>query len=233
MWLFPTPGGAWTRNTRGAVGSSRASAIVSATATSRRACSGRGVAPPGKCARRSSAVRSPSNRISRRIVSWAYGGEPDAAGAAVLGGRAGGGRARPGAADPRARPSQPTRVDAAEGDARPRRVERGRGAARGARGDRLSGRGRARAGRGDVLVPARRAADQEDGALVPHAAAREGRRPRPGGGRGRVARARRGAPPPPVRLGPSPRRGPAPLGHREEPRAVLPGDLLGHLHREL
>src|SRR5207245_11469160 len=71
-------------------------------------------------------VRSPSNRISRRIVSWAYGGEADAAGAAVLGGRAGGGRARAGAADPRARPSQPTRVDAAEGDARPRRVERDR-----------------------------------------------------------------------------------------------------------
>src|SRR5207244_12407615 len=87
-------------------------------------------------------VRSPSNRISRRIVSWAYGGEPDAAGAAVLGGRAGGGRARPGAADPRARPSQPTRVDAAEGDARPRPVTRGRGAARGWRRDRISGRGR-------------------------------------------------------------------------------------------
>ncbi|PYO20878.1 MAG: hypothetical protein DMD88_10360 [Candidatus Rokuibacteriota bacterium] len=68
MWLFPTPGGAWTRNTRGAVGSSRASAIVSATATSRRACSGRGVAPPGKCARRSSA--SVLLRIGSRVASY-------------------------------------------------------------------------------------------------------------------------------------------------------------------
>src|SRR3989442_1918716 len=68
MWLFPTPGGAWTRNTRGAVGSSRASAIVSATATSRRACSGRGVAPPGKCSRRSSA--SFLLRIGSRVASY-------------------------------------------------------------------------------------------------------------------------------------------------------------------
>src|SRR2546429_7250622 len=68
MWLFPTPGGAWTRNTRGAVGSSRASAIVAATATRRRACSGRGVAPPGKCARRSSA--SVLLRIGSRVASY-------------------------------------------------------------------------------------------------------------------------------------------------------------------
>src|SRR2546430_10379061 len=92
MWLLPTPGGPSTRNTRGAAGSSRASAIASATAASRRACSGRGVTPAGKCARRSSASVLPSSWVSRRIVSWAYGGEADAAAAAVLGGGGGGGR---------------------------------------------------------------------------------------------------------------------------------------------
>src|SRR5439155_3133969 len=122
MWLLPTPGGPSTRNTRGAAGSSRASAIASATAASRRACSGRGVTPAGKCARRSSASVLPSTRISRRIVSWAYGGEADAPPAAVLGGRAGRRRAWSGADDSRARPAQPDRVDAAEGDARTRNV---------------------------------------------------------------------------------------------------------------
>src|SRR5881409_1966056 len=232
MWLFPTPGGAWTRNTRGAVGSSRASAIVSATATSRRACSGRGVAPPGKCARRSSA--SVLLRIGSRVASY-HGRMAESRTQPVLQFSAGGlvvdERGRVLLIRARDLRNQPVwtlpkgTLDPGESS--------GRGAARGARGDRLSVRGRARAGRGDVLVPARRAADQEDGPLVPHAADREGRRPRPGGGRGRVARTRRGAPPPPLRLGPPPRRGPAALGHREEPRAVLPGDLLGHLHREL
>src|SRR5439155_201337 len=57
-----------------------------------------------------------------------------------------------------------------------------------------------------------------------------GRRPR--GGRGGVARAGRGAPPASLRLGPPPRRG-ARLGRREETGAVPPGDLLGHVRREL
>src|SRR5438046_6022736 len=175
-----------------------------------------------------------SLRIGSRGASYhgAYGGGPDAAAAPVLGRRARGGRARPGAADPRARPARPARVDAPEGHARSGRVQRGRGAARGARGDRLPVRSRARAGRGDVLVPARWATDQEDGALVPDATAREGRRARPRGGRGGVARAGRGAPPASLRLGPTPRRG-ARLGRREETGAVPPGDLLGHVLREL
>src|SRR5256712_2086488 len=61
------------------------------------------VTPAGKGARRSSASVLPSSWVSRRIGPWAYGGEADAAGAAVLGGRAGRRRTGPGADRPRPR----------------------------------------------------------------------------------------------------------------------------------
>src|SRR6185369_9070964 len=55
-WLLPTPGGASTSSTRGAPGSSHASATASASPRSSRTCSARGVAPGGKCARTSSII---------------------------------------------------------------------------------------------------------------------------------------------------------------------------------
>src|SRR2546422_559698 len=49
IWLLPTPGGASTTKTRGAAGSSRASAIASASDARSRACSGRGEEPGYRC----------------------------------------------------------------------------------------------------------------------------------------------------------------------------------------
>src|SRR2546423_13618750 len=134
MWLFPTPGGAWTRNTRGAVGSSRASAIVSATATSRRACSGRGVAPLGKCARRSSA--SVLLRIGSRVASY-HGRMAESRTPPVLqfsaGGVGGGERGRGLVVRARGPPPHPPWAPA-EGGAPPRRGGGGRGRGRGGPG---------------------------------------------------------------------------------------------------
>src|SRR5574341_1959250 len=185
-WLLPTPGGASTRKTRGAAGSSSASASASASVARSRACSGRGVAPVGKCASRSgvSGDGAPSGRVWCRIVSWGHGGESGTHGVSVLGRRPRGGRRGPGAPDPRPRPPRPAGLDAAEGHARPGRVERGGGAAGSPGGDGLAVRDRPPPRARDVLVPARRPAGEEDGALVPHAADREGRRPRPRSGRG-------------------------------------------------
>ena len=115
-------------------GSSSASASASASAASRRACSGRGVAPAGKCASRSVVVatgRTTSNRHVRpRLdrsdgqVSWERMADRQAsprlefsAGGLVVD------EDGPRAAHPRPRPAQPAGVDAAEGRADGRRVE--------------------------------------------------------------------------------------------------------------
>ncbi|PYM28358.1 MAG: hypothetical protein DMD78_00380 [Candidatus Rokuibacteriota bacterium] len=57
-WLLPTPGGASTSSTRGARRSSAISASASARPASKRACSGRGVQPAGKCSSRSTLIES-------------------------------------------------------------------------------------------------------------------------------------------------------------------------------
>src|SRR5947209_12099169 len=68
MWLLPTPGGPSTRTTRAAAGSSRASAIASATAASRRACSGRASRLPGSA--REGRARPFSLRAGSRVASY-------------------------------------------------------------------------------------------------------------------------------------------------------------------